>query len=172
MKKGMICAALVALCFLLQSTLFSQFRIGDMIPNLLVIAVSALSFLNGKKTGVIVGFFSGMLVDIMFGQILGFYALLFMYIGYTNGMFKKIIFPEDIKLPLLLIIGSDFFYNLACYFFMFLLRGDFHFPYYLIHIIIPEMVYTSLIACVLYPLIHMIFRRVEESENKGEQNIV
>ena len=38
---------------------------------------------------------------------------------------KKRFYPDDIKLPMLLIGGSDLFYNLVVYFFMFLLRGRF-----------------------------------------------
>ncbi len=168
MKKALVSMAFILICFLLQSTLFTQFSIGGIAPNLLVIVTVSLGFLLGKKSGIAVGFVCGLMVDIFFGSILGLYTLIYMYVGYANGLFKKIIFPEDIKLPLGLIIGSDFCYNIICYFFLFLLRGKFHFGFYFTHVILPEMVYTSLIACLLYPLIHSIYRKLNNSEKKGE----
>lgn len=172
MKKVIISAVFIIICFLLQSTLFSQFGVGGIVPNLLIIVTASLSFLQGKRPGLFIGFFCGLLVDLFFGSIVGFYALIYMWIGYINGMFKKIIFPEDVKLPLLLIVGSDFFYNLICYILQFLLKGKFDFFFYLLHIIIPEVVYTTVLAFILYPLIHVIYRKLEEREKKGEQNIV
>lgn len=172
MKKALVSIALIIICFLLQSTLFTQFSIGGIVPNLLIIVTVSLGFLLGKKSGIAVGFICGMLVDLFFGSIIGLYTLIYMYVGYVNGLFKKIIFPEDIKLPLVLIIGSDLSYNLICYFFLFLLRGKFHFLFYFSHVIIPEIVYTSIIACLLYPLIHSIYRKLNNSEKKGEQKIV
>ena len=95
-----------------------------------------------------------------------------MYVGYVNGLFKKILFPEDVKLPLLLIVGSDLSYNLICYILLFLFKGKFNFFFYFMHQIIPEAVYTTILAFILYPLIHAVYRKLEESEKKGEQNIV
>ena len=37
-------------------------------------------------------------------------------LGFFNGKFKKIFYPDDIKLPLTLIVFSDLAYGLACYF--------------------------------------------------------
>ena len=99
-------------------------------------------------------------------------ALLYMYVGYICGLFKKVLFPKDIKLPLLFITGSDFVYNILFYFFQFLFRGKFNFGYYVKSIILPEIVYTAIMACILYPFIHYIMKRIEVPEKKGEETIV
>ena len=70
-----------------------------------------------------IGFFCGLLLDIFFGSVIGFYALVYAYIGYINGLFRKSFFPDDIKLPLFLISASDFCYNILVYLFLFFLRG-------------------------------------------------
>ena len=172
MRRKITVFLIIAVCYLLQSTVFQALSFASISPNLMIVVVSAFGFMRGKKEGLWIGFFTGLLLDIFTGSILGFYALLYMYVGYINGLFKKILFPEDIKLPLMLIAGSDFTYNIICYIFLFLLKGNFHFFYYLLHIIIPEVVYTTVLACILYPLIHVIYRKLEDSEKKGEQTIV
>ena len=128
--------------------------------------------MRGEKTGLLIGFFSGLLVDIFFGSVIGFYALIYMYIGYMNGKFSAIFYPEDIKLPITLILCSDFFYGLICYIILFLLRGKFDFSYYLVHIIFPEMVYTVVVTLFLYPVILRVNHSLEQQEKRGEKKFV
>ena len=64
----------------------------------MIVVVSAFGFMRGKKEGLWIGFFTGLLLDVFTGSILGFYALLYMYVGYFNGFFRKMFYPEDIKL--------------------------------------------------------------------------
>lgn len=162
----------VILCFLLQCSVFHSLSFGGIIPNLMIILTASYGFMRGKKSGLLTGFFSGLLMDIFFGNILGFYALIYMYIGYLNGFLKKLFFPEDIKLPIALIVGSDFIYNIIIYILSFFLRGRFHFVYYLLNVIIPEMVYTIIVTCVLYPLLLVVERLLERKEKEGASKIV
>lgn len=171
MKKKIFEALTIFVCFLLQSTLFAQFAIGGIRPNLLMIAVAAFGFLEGKRTGIYAGFFSGLLLDISFGYFYGLNALIYMYVGYICGYLKKYIFSKDVKLPLFFIAGSDFVYNLVYFVLAFVLRGHFHFMFYLKNNILPEVVYTTVIACVMYPVIHFVIKHMEVME-KGEQPIV
>ena len=103
MKKAIVSSVFILCLYLLQSTLFAMFSVGGIRPNLLIIAVASLGFLGGKRTGIYAGFFSGLLIDIGFRSVYGVNALLYMYIGYTCGTLKKILFPKDIKMPLLFI---------------------------------------------------------------------
>ena len=58
--------------------------------------------MRGRKTGMFVGLFSGILMDTFFGfgGLLGLYALIYMLIGYINGLFKRLFYDEDSKPPL------------------------------------------------------------------------
>jgi len=172
MKKTIASGVFIFCLFLLQSTLFALFSVGGIRPNLLIIATASLGFLGGKRTGIYAGFFSGILIDIGFRSVYGVNALIYMYIGFVCGSLKKVLFPKDIKLPLLFIAVSDLCYNILYYFFLFFFRGKFNFVYYLKHIMLPEIVYTALLACIIYPFIHFVMRRIEVPEKKGEQTIV
>ncbi len=46
-------------------------------------------------------------------------------------------------------------------------RGQFHFGYYLLHVIIPELVYTVLIMIVLYPVLLKINQKLEAVEKRS-----
>jgi rod shape-determining protein MreD len=172
MRRKIIVFILIAVCYLLQTTLFSALSFASISPNLLIIVVSAFGFMRGRKEGLFIGFFCGLLLDIWNGGILGFYSLVYMYIGYINGMFRKLFYPEDIKLPMLLIAGSDLSCNLFIYFILFLFRNRYDFSYYFLHIMIPELVYTMVITIFLYFIILKINQRLEVIEKRSASKFV
>ncbi len=172
MKRFLFYLLMVIACFLLQTTLFKGLAFGGIVPDLMIILTASLGFMRGKKTGLLIGFFCGFLADIFFGSVLGLNAMIYMYIGYANGKFSRIFYPEDIKLPLILILTSDFVYGLLYYLTLFLMRGRFHFSYYLLNIILPEMVYTILVTLLLYPLILWINTKIEDSEKRSARKFV
>ena len=172
MKRGIIATALIWICFLLQCTFFRALDFGGIVPNLLIILTSSFGFMRGEKTGLGIGFICGILSDIFFGAVLGFYALILMYIGYMNGKFSRVFYPDDIKLPAALIIASDFFYGLICYVLMFLMRGRLQFSYYFMEVILPEIIYTAVVTMILYPVILVINKWLEAGEKRSARKFV
>ncbi len=166
MRRKIVLFVIIAVCFLLQSTVFQALSLANVAPNLLIIVTSAFGFMRGKKEGLWIGFFCGLIIDIFFGFYLGVYALLYMYVGYINGMFQKWFYPDDIKLPMLLIGSSDIACNFVIYMLMFLPRGRFKFWYYLSAVIIPEFVYTMVITIFLYFILLKINQKLEEHEKR------
>ena len=167
MRRKLILAVLILLAFVLQGTVFQTLSIASIVPNLLLILTVSFGFMRGKKEGLFVGFFAGLLLDIMFGTVIGFYALIYMYIGYLNGFFKRIFFPDEVKLPLALIALSDFFCNIIIFFTLFWFRGRFSFGYYLLHTILPELVYTMVVSILLYFILLKINEKLEDIERRS-----
>jgi len=172
MLRKIIVAVFIIVCFILQCSVFNSLAFAGIIPNLMIILTSSFGFMRGEEEGLVIGFFCGLLCDIFFGDILGFYALVLMYIGYLNGKFSRIFYPEDIKLPLALIVISDISYGTLCYILMFLLRGRFNFPYYFTRVILPEAIYTIVITMFLYPLILKVNQKLEAKEKRSAQKFV
>lgn len=172
LKRTAICAVIIIVCFLLETSVFRYLRLASIIPNLLIVVTSAFGFMRGRKEGLIIGFACGLLKDLTGGGLVGFYALIYMLLGYGNGFFRRVFYDEDIKLPLVLIAVSDFLASLATYVFLFMLQSDFRFVYYLGHIILPELVYTILITLVLYQIILHINRKLEEEEKRSASKFV
>lgn len=172
MRRKITVFIIIAVCYLLQTTLFQALSFASIAPNLMIIVVSAFGFMRGKKEGMYIGFAVGILLDIFGGNLLGIQALLYMYIGYFNGCFRKLFYPEDIKLPMLLIAGSDISYNLLIYFFFFLFRNRFEFHYYWLHIILPELIYTMVVTIFLYMIILKMNQRLEVIEKRSASKFV
>ena len=172
MLRKAIVTLFVLACFILQCSVFSGLAFAGIIPNLMIILTSSFGFMRGEKEGLIIGFFCGLLSDIFFGSFLGFYALVLMYIGYLNGKFSRIFYPEDIKLPLALIVTSDLSYGTLCYILLFMLRGKFQFVYYFSHVILPEVLYTIVVTLFFYPLVLKVNEKLEARERRRAQKYV
>ncbi len=172
MLRKIVVTVFIIVCFVFQCSVFDSLALGGIIPNLMIILTSSFGFMRGEQEGLLIGFFCGLLNDIFFGGFLGFYALLLMYIGYLNGKFSRIFYPEDIKLPLALIIVSDMSYGIICYILTFMLRSRFDFPYYFLRIILPEALYTIVVTLFLYPVILKANEKLEGHERKRAQKFV
>ena len=163
---------LVIASFILQTTLFRVVDFGGITPNLLIILTASTAFIKGDKPGLLVGFFSGLLVDIFFGNYIGFFALIYMYIGFIVGKLHVIFFTQNLAIPIFIISLADFVFGFVCYVLMFLFRTKFNIGYYMTSIIIPELVYTALIAIFYYPLILWINNSIDEKEQRSAKKFV
>ena len=172
MKRKIITGLIILVCFLLESTVFHNFTFASISPNLMIIVTSSFGFMRGKKEGMTVGFICGLFVDLFWGNILGFHMLIYTLIGYLNGSFQRLFYDDDIKLPIILIGGSEFIYGLIIYACMYMLQGDFLFGTYLFRIILPELVYTILVTLVLYQIILRINRKLEAKEQRSASRFV
>lgn len=166
MFRKIVVVLIVILGFLLQGTVFSGISMGGIVPNILIIITSSFGFMRGKNEGMAIGFMCGLILDIFFGDILGFYALIYLFIGYLNGFFKSIFYPEDIKLPMILIAASELAYCFLCFIFLFMLRGKFNLGYYFVHIFLPEIAYTIFVTLIVYKFILLVNEWLEGIEKR------
>ncbi|BCN31209.1 rod shape-determining protein MreD [Anaeromicropila herbilytica] len=164
MKRLITIAIVVLLCFILQSTVFQVLALANVVPNLLLIVTVAVGYMRGRTEGIFVGFVSGLLVDMVYGDIIGICAFIYMLVGFLNGYCKKIYYRDEITVPIILVCISDFSYNFLYYVFRFLLRGRLDLFYYIRRIMLPELVYTALVAIFLYKALHSINGWLEQSE--------
>lgn len=172
MLRKIIVTFLILICFLLETSVFNHFALAGIVPKLTIILTSSFGFMRGEKEGMLIGFFCGLLGDVFFGEVLGFYALILTYIGYINGKFSRIFYPQDIKLPIALIVVSDLSYGVLCYILLFLIRGRLDFVYYFTSVILPEALYTIVITVFLYPVILKINEKLEAIEKRSAQKFV
>ncbi len=172
MLRKIVVTLFILICFILECAVFSHFSLGGIVPKLTIILTSSFGFMRGEKEGLVIGFFCGLLSDVFFGNVLGFYALILMYVGYINGKFSRIFYPEDIRLPLALIVVSDLSYGVICYVLLFLLRGRVDFTYYFVRVILAETMYNIMVTRFLLPMILWVNGKLESREKRRAQKFV
>lgn len=174
MLRNIITACFIFVLFIIQTTFKGVISIGDIAPNLTIVLVCCIGFIQGKKAGMLVGIISGLLIDIFYGYtgVIGMTALLYMYIGYVNGLFHEIFFTDDICIPVGLTMVSDLVYNFLYYCITFLLRGKLDVISYFQSVMFPEMIYTGFVTVFAFRLLKVISLRLEKYERRGEEKLV
>ncbi len=172
MRKRIAIFLEILLCFILQTTVFRHFAMGGIVPNLLIILTVSTGMMMGEQDGCVTGLACGLLVDIFFGFCIGFYGLLFLYVGFLAGLFHRVFYPENVLMPFVIILSFDFLYGFLCYVLLFLMRTRFDIGAYLQFVILPEMIYTAVCSLALYPLLLRIFTRADERDMRGAKKFV
>ena len=170
MKKNICIFLIILATFLVQSSM--NLLLPDIlsIPNLILILTCSMGFMRGKKSGMWVGFFSGLILDLFYGRIFGLTALILLYIGYFNGFLFKVFFDEDIRVPWVTVGISDIAYGLICYLIRFMKGTSLTLGSSMIHTILPEAVCTVLFTIPLYLLYHWLNRKITANELEEEQS--
>ena len=150
MKRKVAEIILILLFYLIQVTFGNAIGIGGITPNLLIILPVLFGFFKGRNEGMLVGFLSGVMYDLFFSSLFGFSALVFVYIGYFSGIFYKEYEKVEVLIPLAMIMASDFVFEFLSYIGNFLLHNRLNVDFFLRRFIMPEVVYTLVVALVLY----------------------
>ena len=171
-KQILLNILLILLAFTVQNCVFPLLPFLAATPNLLLILTFSFGFIHGRNAGMFYGFLSGLLLDLFYSGPFGFYTLIYVYIGYFNGIFTKYYYEDYITLPLALSAANELAYNLYLYVFGFLLRGRLSFGYYLINNILPETIFTVVTTLAVYRVFLFISRKMEEIGKRRDTTIV
>ena len=172
LRQIIVIAIVLLLGFFIQINLAQFIPSLRCVPNIMLILVFSFGFLRGTKTGMAVGIAAGLLMDFVQGNIIGFYVLIFVYIGFINGVLKRYFTSNVILLPIILCTVNEILYHGAMYLFQFREQAMHTATEYLRHVIIPEYLVTLIAAIVVYGVILLIHRKLEKIEKKGETQFV
>lgn len=168
MKRIAINVLLMILAFTIQNCIFPLLPFLAAAPNLLLILTFSFGFIHGKEAGMYYGLFAGILLDLFYSGPFGFYTLLFVWIGYVNGICTRYYYEDYITLPLILSLVNELAYNLYIYVFRFLIRNRLDFLHYAKQIIIPETIFTVVTTLLIYRFFLFTSRRLEEMEKRRD----
>jgi rod shape-determining protein MreD len=152
-------AAVIITALLLQSTIFSQIKLGGAKPELMYVVTVALALLEGPATGAIGGFTAGMAQDFMLNQPKGITALTLTLVGYVVGTVRQYVTTPSPLLPVLLVAASTaggiLFYGFVSFLMGELREG--------LAFLVRTAALSALYNAVLTPLFFPLLRRVAEA---------
>ena len=148
--RMIIIGILVIFNLILESTLFQYMRIGGVKPDFVIVFVVAYAILRGKNYSTFIGLFSGILVDLMYGQVIGVNALAYMLTGFLIGQFHESVFKDSYFPAILFNITAVLVYQHIFLLISYFTKVDIIYTNALLNVIIPQCVYNALIGGVLY----------------------
>ncbi|MCI1959245.1 MAG: rod shape-determining protein MreD [Clostridia bacterium] len=164
MRRFLITMLILIINIILQSTLFNLIRIHSIIPNTALVVVVSMALLRGSIEGCLTGLGAGLLQDIFFGSSLGYYAVFGMVLGYLAGKFNHGFYKENYLLPVMLCFFSTVIYESMIFLTGPFFYGYLNYPYFFINLILPEAVYTAVLAIAIYRILFSVNEHIEKKE--------
>jgi rod shape-determining protein MreD len=90
----------------LQSTVLEQVTFLGVTPQLSLVVVVSLAYIDGERVGVVTGFTAGLVQDLLLpaGSIVGLTALVYTLVGFAVGSLSRYSVSESIWAPILGVI--------------------------------------------------------------------
>lgn len=156
---GTIIISLIILFnLILQSTLFQQIEIYGVAPNTALILVISFAIYSGRNKGAVIGFFVGILQDIIFGRTIGLNALVFMIVGYLIGLMDQKIFRDNLFIPFIFTALATIIYEMINLLLIFLLGYRIELLNIIKKMLIIEVIYNSIISLIIHYYISKLFK--------------
>ena len=131
--------------------------------------------MRGEYAGMITGMICGLTLDIFYSGGLGLFTLIYVYVGYLNGLCNRFFEENDFKMPLALIFSSELVYLLLYFLLFYVFSNNFNFADYAAKRMLPELLLTCVCAVAIYPLLLFLEVRVinhdPEEEERNRQNL-
>jgi rod shape-determining protein MreD len=103
-RKYVVFIILIAFSIFFQSTLFfTNINIRGVNPDFVLIILAIASFLLGPMPGQIMGFATGLVLDILSGGLLGITAFTYTVIGFGVGIVGGMVYGRNILISIILL---------------------------------------------------------------------
>jgi rod shape-determining protein MreD len=107
-KRAAAIVGVVILALVVQSTLLAKATLLGVIPQLVLVVVVSVAYLDGDRVGVASGFIGGLLQDLLLpGSIAGLTALVYTLIGYSVGRVRQLTTAETVWVPVAAVAGAS-----------------------------------------------------------------
>ena len=106
--KAGICAALMILFTLLQTTIFSSLRPFGAVPDMMLSAVIAIAVSEGEKWGAVCGLISSLLISSVGTTGFSVIPLVYMLTGYISGLLSRYYLRQNAVIRLLYQLCAGF----------------------------------------------------------------
>lgn len=88
-----------------QSSLVYFISYNGISPDFVLIFVAFAGILHGRTHGMVVGFFCGLLLDLLNTGLFGFSTFSLFLVGMVSGMIQKKVYEDSFLLPIVLIFS-------------------------------------------------------------------
>jgi rod shape-determining protein MreD len=152
---------LVILAFLavvVQQAAVSQISIFGVSADLTPLVVMSVGLLAGSLLGAVMGFGTGLLVDMILVQTLGVTSLLYIAIGYWSGRLRELRDPAHGLVPIAMGAAATAFAGIGMAIIQFLLGVDSPVSFLLAQQVLITVLVNSLIALPVYALVRRVIQ--------------
>ncbi len=153
----------IIIFLLLQTTLLRYVSIYGVMPNILIVFTIVTAIVRNSTEGSAVGFFTGLCIDMQFGNVLGFHALLLFYLGLAAGTVSRRVYRENLMIVVFFTFVYSVAYEAAVYLINNIINADIRLIFAFTNVILPEAIYNCAVSILLFPLVLKAGRKFDAS---------
>lgn len=151
-------AVVLLLAVLLQTAVAPHLRLLGAYPDFALIAVVCVALVKGSETGAVFGFLTGMLTAIALMEPFGLSAFVFVLVGYFAGRYAETADLPAGLAPLLTVFAATLLANGLFATAQFLLAREVPLGFFLGRVLLPSLVFNTLLAAPVYLLVRVWLR--------------
>jgi rod shape-determining protein MreD len=152
-------AAALALASILQVSIAPHLAIGSVVPNLMLLVVVTIALTEGPNAGCVVGFFAGLLLDLLGAGPIGLWALVLCVVGYLAGQLEAQMFAHGWLLPVTVVLFASLSAEVAYGIVLSIVGvGDDIWATFG-KTMLPGTLYNTVLAVLVYPWLARMLRR-------------
>jgi rod shape-determining protein MreD len=151
-------AGLAFLTVVLQEAAVSQISVFGVSADLTPLVVVSVGLLCGSLPGAMMGFGTGLFVDLVLVQTLGVTSLLYIVIGYWSGRLRELRDPSHGLVPLIVGAAATAFAGIGMAVVQFLLGVDSPVSLLLLQQLVVTVLVNALLALPVYALVRRLIR--------------
>ena len=155
---GIVCAALLILFAMLQTTVFSTLRPFGMTPDLMILFTLALSVSEGRRWGAVWGMAAAVLIESLDAPGMTLLPLLYMPVGYFGGVLCKYYFTGSAAVRALLTFAALPLRGIVTAVYTALSPISASAGEIFFEVVIPEAAATLLLAAPVHLLVYVCMR--------------
>ena len=150
--------------YVLQSSFLPLLSHHGITANLMLLSTVSFAFLRGRRLGVLMGFLSGMLLDLVSGTFFGMNIFSQMVIGYLCGAFSNHVFKEQFFLPIMASMAATVMNYFILAVIMVLLGYRFNLIVHMQQILLPMICYNLLFSYPIHRVVYALYERTKEKK--------
>ncbi len=143
----------------LQAGIAPHLSVFGVVPNLFLLVVVTLGFVEGPTAGSVAGFVAGLLLDMLGMSAIGPWALVLSVVGFVAGTLSANMFAEGWLLPVTVVFVASLLAELAYGLLLAVLGVGGPFMLTLTRIVGPAALYNTALAVVAYPWLARVLRQ-------------
>jgi rod shape-determining protein MreD len=151
-------AVVLLVAVLLQTAVAPHLRLLGANPDFALIAVVCVALVKGSETGAVFGFLTGMFTAIALMEPFGLSAFVFVLIGYFAGRYAETAELPAGLAPLLTVFTATLVANVLFAMAQFLLAREVPLGFFLGRVLVPSLVFNTLLAAPVYLLVRVWLR--------------
>ncbi len=148
-RLGVIALILIS-NIIAQSAVFPFIEVYGVKPDTLLILVISFALLSGNPLSATVGLFGGIIQDIMYGHVLGFFGIQYMLIGFFAGLLYKRIPQGMVAMPVVVTVLASILRGLGLLIYLYFTNTNLPLLHNVFYVLLPEVVYTTLAAPLVF----------------------